>query len=180
MSTKCCSFTLELAARQLHQHRGARAVPCGRGAPCWPRRGRVGHRARGRRSPSRLGRAPAGASILRRGRLGSRAILAIWLVHVVVSRVRVGGQPPRMEGGVLAFWLAYVLTRPLGASYADWMGEPRAKGGLEWGGGTVERHHVRRDHRARRVPGEDAHRRADRARRVKRRVLPATSRRPRA
>ncbi len=49
------------------------------------------------------------------------AILAIWLVHVVVSRVRVGGQPPRMEGGVLAFWLAYVLTRPLGASYADWM-----------------------------------------------------------
>jgi uncharacterized membrane-anchored protein len=38
---------------------------------------------------------------------------------------------------VLAFWLAYILTRPLGASYADWMGEPRAKGGLEWGGGTV-------------------------------------------
>ena len=39
--------------------------------------------------------------------------------------------------GVIAFWVAYILTRPHGASYADWMGEPRAKGGLEWGGATV-------------------------------------------
>ena len=39
--------------------------------------------------------------------------------------------------GVIAFWVAYILTRPLGASYADWMGEPRAKGGLEWGGARV-------------------------------------------
>jgi uncharacterized membrane-anchored protein len=65
------------------------------------------------------------------------AILGVWLVHVLVSRLRGGGNPPRADGGVLAFWMAYVLTRPLGASYADWMGEPRAKGGLEWGGGTV-------------------------------------------
>jgi uncharacterized membrane-anchored protein len=63
------------------------------------------------------------------------AILAVWTVHVLVSRVRGGGTGA--GGGVLAFWLAYILTRPLGASYADWMGEPRAKGGLEWGGGTV-------------------------------------------
>ena len=66
------------------------------------------------------------------------AILAIWIVHVVVSRVRGSAAHADSAGaGVLAFWLAYVLTRPLGASYADWMGEPRAKGGLEWGGGTV-------------------------------------------
>jgi uncharacterized membrane-anchored protein len=65
------------------------------------------------------------------------AILAIWVVHVLVSRVRAGAQANGEGGGVLAFWLAYILTRPLGASYADWMGEPRAKGGLEWGGGTV-------------------------------------------
>ena len=25
---------------------------------------------------------------------------------------------------VLAFWFAYVMTRPLGASFADWMGKP--------------------------------------------------------
>jgi uncharacterized membrane-anchored protein len=38
---------------------------------------------------------------------------------------------------VVAFWAAYVLTRPLGASYADWMGVPPAQGGLGLGRGTV-------------------------------------------
>jgi uncharacterized membrane-anchored protein len=38
---------------------------------------------------------------------------------------------------VLAFWAAYVVTRPLGASFADWMGVPRDLGGLNWGRGTV-------------------------------------------
>lgn len=65
------------------------------------------------------------------------AILAVWLAHVVASRSSRGGGEASLGNGVLAFWIAYILTRPLGASYADWMGEPRAKGGLEWGGGTV-------------------------------------------
>ena len=34
---------------------------------------------------------------------------------------------------VVAFWIAYVLTRPLGASYADWMGVPHSVGGLDLG-----------------------------------------------
>ncbi|WP_345433617.1 hypothetical protein [Actinoallomurus vinaceus] len=38
---------------------------------------------------------------------------------------------------VLTFWFAYVLTRPLGASFADWMGVPRARGGLALGTGPV-------------------------------------------
>jgi uncharacterized membrane-anchored protein len=38
---------------------------------------------------------------------------------------------------VLMFWIAYVLTRPLGASYADWMGKPKIVGGLGWGAGNV-------------------------------------------
>lgn len=38
---------------------------------------------------------------------------------------------------VFAFWLAYVLTRPLGASIADWLGVPQNFGGLGWGRGTV-------------------------------------------
>jgi uncharacterized membrane-anchored protein len=33
-------------------------------------------------------------------------------------------------GYVAAFWTAYVLTRPLGASFADWMGGPTFRGGL--------------------------------------------------
>ena len=34
---------------------------------------------------------------------------------------------------VFAFWFAYVITRPLGASFADWMGKPASAGGLGWG-----------------------------------------------
>ncbi len=38
---------------------------------------------------------------------------------------------------IVAFWFAYVVTRPLGASFADWMGKPTSHGGLGWGDGTV-------------------------------------------
>jgi uncharacterized membrane-anchored protein len=39
---------------------------------------------------------------------------------------------------VAAFWIAYVLTRPLGASVADWLGkEHKIGGGLGYGDGTV-------------------------------------------
>ena len=38
-------------------------------------------------------------------------------------------------GAVAAFWIAYVLTRPLGASCGDWLSQPVANGGL--GLGTV-------------------------------------------
>jgi uncharacterized membrane-anchored protein len=37
---------------------------------------------------------------------------------------------------IAAFWLAYILTRPLGASIADWLGKPN-NGGLGMGDGTV-------------------------------------------
>lgn len=32
-----------------------------------------------------------------------------------------------------AFWWAYILTRPLGASFADWLALPAARGGLDLG-----------------------------------------------
>ena len=38
---------------------------------------------------------------------------------------------------VPAFWLAYILTRPLGASFADWTGKSRHHGGLGLGDGPV-------------------------------------------
>lgn len=38
---------------------------------------------------------------------------------------------------VVAFWTAYVLTRPLGASFADWLGKGHVLGGLGWGDGVV-------------------------------------------
>ena len=38
---------------------------------------------------------------------------------------------------VFSFWFAYVMTRPLGASVADWLGKPSTDGGLGLGGGWV-------------------------------------------
>lgn len=38
---------------------------------------------------------------------------------------------------VLAFWFAYIVTRPLGASFSDWMAVPHARSGLGWGDGPV-------------------------------------------
>jgi uncharacterized membrane-anchored protein len=38
---------------------------------------------------------------------------------------------------VPAFWIAYIITRPLGASFADWMGVTHDRGGLDWGTGWV-------------------------------------------
>jgi uncharacterized membrane-anchored protein len=38
---------------------------------------------------------------------------------------------------ILAFWTAYVLTRPVGASFADWLGKPAAFHGLGYGSGVV-------------------------------------------
>jgi uncharacterized membrane-anchored protein len=34
---------------------------------------------------------------------------------------------------ILAFWIAYILTRPLGASMGDWLSQPKADGGLALG-----------------------------------------------
>ncbi|MDF3289945.1 COG4705 family protein [Streptomyces silvisoli] len=38
---------------------------------------------------------------------------------------------------IFAFWFAYIVTRPLGASFADWMGVPTRRGGLNLGTGPV-------------------------------------------
>ncbi|KLL09829.1 MULTISPECIES: membrane protein [Protofrankia] len=40
-------------------------------------------------------------------------------------------------GEVVAFWSAYVVTRPLGASFADWLGKPAGRSGVGLGDGLV-------------------------------------------
>jgi uncharacterized membrane-anchored protein len=50
---------------------------------------------------------------------------------VVLVAWRAGANP------ILAFWAGYVLTRPLGASIADWLSKPRSLTGLGWGDGHV-------------------------------------------
>ena len=36
-------------------------------------------------------------------------------------------------GSILAFWIAYILTRPLGASIGDFLAKPVIAGGMGWG-----------------------------------------------
>jgi uncharacterized membrane-anchored protein len=38
---------------------------------------------------------------------------------------------------ILAFWFAYVITRPLGASITDWFSKPVSSTGLGLGNGAV-------------------------------------------
>jgi len=43
----------------------------------------------------------------------------------------------RWLGAIPAFWAAYILTRPVGASFADWLAVPAYRHGLDWGSGWV-------------------------------------------
>jgi uncharacterized membrane-anchored protein len=49
-----------------------------------------------------------------------------------IALVALGRFKLRMEA-VLSFWIAYILTRPLGASIGDFLSQPRDSGGLELG-----------------------------------------------
>lgn len=39
--------------------------------------------------------------------------------------------------GIFAFWFAYIMTRPVGASFSDWVSVPHSLGGLGFGKGPV-------------------------------------------
>jgi uncharacterized membrane-anchored protein len=71
------------------------------------------------------------AMSLKLGFLGS-GLMFIGIILVPFVAYRVFGLNP-----VLAFWMAYVTTRPLGASFADWMAVDQHHGGLGWGTGPV-------------------------------------------
>lgn len=43
----------------------------------------------------------------------------------------------KVRGRAMWFWLAYIATRPFGASFADWVGADVAKGGLGFGFGNI-------------------------------------------
>lgn len=64
-------------------------------------------------------------------------MLCIGIVRYAVVTIASMERHRLSRNAVFAFWAAYVLTRPLGASFADWTGKPRSFGGLGWGDGRV-------------------------------------------
>jgi uncharacterized membrane-anchored protein len=56
------------------------------------------------------------------------ALLVAGLLAVLVALMRVPAVP-----NVVLFWIAFVLTRPLGATAGDFLTKPTAKGGLDLG-----------------------------------------------
>ena len=58
---------------------------------------------------------------------GAAVLLPLGLILAVLAAWKLGAGP------VLCFWLAYILTRPLGANIGDFLASPRADGGLGLG-----------------------------------------------
>jgi uncharacterized membrane-anchored protein len=71
------------------------------------------------------------AVVLGLGYLGSAIVFAMVILVPAI------GFATRRFNPVFAFWFAYVMTRPLGASIADWLGKPKVNGGLGVGSGLV-------------------------------------------
>jgi len=65
------------------------------------------------------------------GYLGSGVMFAVVIAVPAVAHRQFG------MNAILAFWFAYIVTRPLGASFADWMAVSAGRGGLGLGLGPV-------------------------------------------
>lgn len=61
------------------------------------------------------------------GFLGGAALIASLIALVVVAKYFTKASP------VVLFWIAFVLTRPFGATFGDLLTKPIAKGGLNFG-----------------------------------------------
>ena len=71
------------------------------------------------------------ATTLGLGYLGSGVMFAAVIAVPAVAHRWFG------LAAIAAFWSAYIVTRPLGASFADWMAVSSDRGGLAWGLGPV-------------------------------------------
>lgn len=58
---------------------------------------------------------------------GVSVLLPLGLILAVLASWKIGAGP------VLSFWLAYILTRPLGANIGDYLASPHSDGGLGLG-----------------------------------------------
>lgn len=65
------------------------------------------------------------------GYLTSGLIFAVVILLPAVARLQF------RLGAIAAFWMSYVVTRPLGASFADWIDKPKSGSGLGFGNGPT-------------------------------------------
>jgi uncharacterized membrane-anchored protein len=71
------------------------------------------------------------ASTMHLGYFASGVLFAVVIAVPAVAHWRLG------LNAITAFWFAYIVTRPLGASFADWLGVPPSRRGLDLGTGPV-------------------------------------------
>jgi uncharacterized membrane-anchored protein len=71
------------------------------------------------------------ASTMDLGYFASGVLFAVVIAVPAVAHRRLG------LNAITAFWFAYIVTRPLGASFADWLGVPHSRRGLDLGTGPV-------------------------------------------
>jgi uncharacterized membrane-anchored protein len=71
------------------------------------------------------------ATSLNLGYLASGILFAVVILIPGVARWQFG------LNGVAAFWMSYVVTRPLGASFADYISKPHSLSGINFGDGPT-------------------------------------------
>ncbi|MBV8066291.1 MAG: hypothetical protein JOY73_12265 [Actinobacteria bacterium] len=71
------------------------------------------------------------ATSLHLGYLSSAILFSVVILVPAFGRWKLG------LNGIAAFWMSYVMTRPLGASYADYFSKPRKLSGIGFGDGQT-------------------------------------------
>jgi uncharacterized membrane-anchored protein len=71
------------------------------------------------------------ATSLNLGYLDSGILFAIVIMIPALARWQFG------LNGIAAFWMSYVITRPLGASFADYISKPKSLSGINFGDGPT-------------------------------------------
>ena len=71
------------------------------------------------------------ATSLNLGYLDSGILFAIVILIPAVAHWRFGLNP------IAAFWMSYIVTRPLGASFADYISKPKNLSGIDFGDGPT-------------------------------------------
>jgi uncharacterized membrane-anchored protein len=71
------------------------------------------------------------ASSLNMGYLASGILFTVVILIPALARWQLG------LNGIAAFWMSYVVTRPLGASFADYISKPHSLSGINFGDGPT-------------------------------------------